>query len=403
VASFQYKAVSATGETLVGQMEAADKSVVIRRLQEQGHMPISAEEVSGGFSLAKLSLNSDQVSSDDILEFTQQLANLLASGLPLDRALHIMAEISMRGKAARLVKEIREQVREGASLSKALEQQNGAFSRLYINMVHAGEVSGSLEVTLARLADYLERAQELKETIKSAMIYPIMLLVMAIGSILILMVFVIPNFREMFEEMGADLPLMTQIVLGFGDLIQGYWWAILTVLIIGVWFMGDQLSNPETRKVWDARFLKAPLFGDLIGKMEMARFSRTVGTLLTNGVPVLSAITIGGRVMNNALLEEAVAESTEVVKTGGSLAKTLEQKEIFPELAVQMIAVGEETGKLGEMLNRVADTYDKEVKRTVERMLAILVPALTLGMAAMIGFIVISIIVAIMGVNDLVG
>ncbi|MGV6852284.1 MAG: type II secretion system F family protein [bacterium] len=401
--SFQYKAVSSAGETLQGAMEAPDRDTVIRRLQDQGHIPISAEQDSGGFSFAKMSLNSDRVDAKDVLEFTQQLANLLASGLPLDRALHIMAEISLQGNAAKLVKDIRELVREGASLSKALEQQHGAFNRLYINMVHAGEVSGSLEQTLQRLSDYLESAQELRETVKSAMVYPIMLLVMAIVSVLILMVFVIPNFREMFDEMGANLPTITKMVLTTGDFIQGYWWAMLIAIIGSIWFMGQQLSNPVTRKKWDIRFLKAPLFGDLVGKMEMARFSRTVGTLLLNGVPVLSSITIGGRVMNNAVLEEAVAESAEVVKTGGSLAKTLEEKEVFPELAVQMIAVGEETGKLGEMLNRVADTYDKEVKRTVERLLAILVPALTLTMALMIGTIVISIIVAILAINDLVG
>ncbi len=402
MAIFQYKAVAVSGESIEGEMEASSSREVIARLQDAGNMPISAEPAGGGFGLGNFGLFRNRVSVKEVGHFTQQLATLLGAGLPLDRALQIMLDLADGDRVEKMVRSIREQVREGASLSDALEAQHGVFSRLYVNMVRAGEVGGALENTLARLAEYLERSQELRSSVKSALIYPIMLMVMAAASLIVLLVFVVPGFAPMFEEMGADLPTLTKIVLGAANALRYYWWALLGTGIAVVVYFRNQMANPESRYRWDERWLKLRLVGDLVSKMDMARMARTVGTLMNNGVPVLSALSIGRKVMSNLVLAEGVAEAAEEVKTGGSVAHTMAKSKRFPKLALQLIAVGEETGKLDEMLLKVADTYDEEVRVAVDRLLALLVPLLTLLMALLIGGIVISIILAIISVNDLV-
>lgn len=397
---FQYKAVSPSGETLRGEMEAASSQEVIARLQEQGNLPISADEAGSGirFSFG----GGGRLSANDIRDLTGQLSILLGAGLPLDRALTVMSDLSEGERSQKVVDAIRDQVRGGSSLSEALEAQHGTFNRLYTNMVRAGEVGGSLDTTLERLSDYLARSKELKDTIISAMIYPMILLLMAIGSVILLLTFVVPQFMPIFEDLGADLPLMTAIVLGAGEILQSYWWLIAIVIAALVYGFRRQMAEPDSRRRWDARFLRWRIVGDLIRKIETARLSRTVGTLLVNGVPLLSALGIGRRTMTNTVLAEGVDQAAEEVKTGGSLAVTLSATKQFPKLALQMINVGEETGKLDDMLVRVADTYDREVRVTVERALALLVPLLTLSLAGLIAVIVLSLLMAIFSINDMV-
>ncbi len=401
---FRYKAISPGGDTLKGQMEAGTAREVIARLQEAGNVPISADEAGGGLGLGGLErlFSGGGVSTQDIGVLTQQLATLLGAGLPLDRALHILQDLAASEPVARLIKSIRDQVRGGGSLSDALEAQHGVFPRLYVNMVRAGEAGGSLDVTLARLSEYLIRSKRLKDSIISALIYPALLLVLAVGSLLVLLAYVVPQFMPIFEDLGGDLPLLTKIVLGVGRVVQDYWWALALAAVAVVLYVRRQMADPVTRLRWDRRFLNMRLVGDLISKVEMARLSRTVGTLLTNGVPLLGALAIGRNVMTNTVLSQGIAAAAKEVKTGDSLAHAMAAAERFPKLALQMISVGEETGQLDAMLIKVADAYDDEVKAATDRMMALLVPALTLALAALVGVIVMSILMAILSINELI-
>lgn len=401
---FEYKAVAPSGETVQGTMEAASVDLVVLKLQEAGNIPLQARETgSGGFSLSALRLGRRGMNAREVGEFTQQLSTLLSAGLPLDRSLQVMLELSDNEKVKRTVTEIRDRVREGGSLSDALDEQHGAFNRLFVNMVRAGEIGGTLDVTLARLTDYLERSRELKDSVVSALIYPILLLVLAAGSLILLLVYVIPQFTPIFEELGGDLPLITKIVLGAGSILQNFWWAIILLAVVAVTQFRRMLAVPEKRFAWDTRVLSMRWVGDLVGKMETARLTRTLGTLLTNGVPLLSALSIARNVISNTVLRKDVNDAAREVKTGGGLARNLAKSEHFPRLALQMISVGEETGQLDSMLMKVSDTYDTEVRNTIDRLLSIFTPVVTLLLAVLIGTIVLSVLVAILSINDLVG
>lgn len=401
---FEYKAVAPSGETVSGTMEAASMDMVVLKLQEAGNIPLQARESGGGgFSLASLSLSRRGMNSREVGEFTQQLSTLLGAGLPLDRSLHVLMELSENERVQRTVRDIRDRVREGGSLSDALEEQHGAFNRLFINMVRAGEIGGTLDVTLVRLTDYLERSRDLKDAVISALIYPVLLLFLAAGSLILLLVYVIPQFTPIFEELGGDLPFITKVVLGVGAVLQNFWWAIILVTALIVWQFRRMLADQEKRFSWDSRVLSMRWVGDLVAKLETARLSRTLGTLLSNGVPLLAALSIARNVISNTVLRKDVNDAAREVKTGGSLATNLAKGGRFPRLALQMVSVGEETGQLDGMLMKVADTYDKEVRNTIDRLLAIFTPVVTMLLAAMIGTIVLSVLLAILGINDLVG
>jgi len=401
---FEYKAVAPSGETVQGTMEAASVDMVVLKLQEAGNIPLHAKESgSGGFGLSALKLGRRGMNAREVGEFTQQLSTLLVAGLPLDRSLQVMLELSENERVKRTVVEIRDRVREGGSLSDALEEQHGAFNRLFVNMVRAGEVGGTLDVTLVRLTDYLERSRDLKDSVVSALIYPILLLVLAAGSLILLLVYVIPQFTPIFEELGGDLPLITRVVLGVGSILQNFWWAIILITFFVVVQFRRMLADPDKRFNWDGRVLGMKWVGDLVGKIEIARLSRTLGTLLTNGVPLLAALSIARNVLSNTVLRKDVNDATREVKTGGSLAHNLARSGRFPRLALQMISVGEETGQLDTMLMKVSDTYDLEVRNTIDRLLSIFTPVVTLFLAVLIGTIVLSVLVAILSINDLVG
>ncbi len=353
---FEYKAVAPSGETVQGTMEAASVELVILKLQEAGNIPLHAKESGTGiFGLSALRLGRRGMNAREVGEFTQQLSTLLVAGLPLDRSLQVMLELSENERVKRTVAEIRDRVREGGSLSDALEEQHGAFNRLFVNMVRAGEVGGTLDVTLLRLTDYLERSRDLKDSVVSAMIYPIMLMVLAGGSLVLLLVYVIPQFTPIFEELGGDLPMITKIVLAAGGLLQNFWWGLIGLTVLGVAMFRRMLANPEQRLRWDTKVLGMRWVGDLVAKMEIARLARTLGTLLINGVPLLSGLSIARNVMTNTLLRQVVENTAEEVKTGGGLAHNLAESGHFPRLALQMVSVGEETGQLDVMLLKVAD------------------------------------------------
>lgn len=400
---FEYKAVSPSGDTVQGTMEAPTVDMVILKLQEAGNVPLQAKEAGGGLGLGSFSLSRKGMSKREVMQFTQQLSTLLGAGLPLDRSLQVLRELAENDRVGRAVSEIRDRVREGGSLSDALEERHGTFSRLYINMVRAGEVGGTLDTTLLRLAEYLERSRELRDSVVSALIYPILLLLLAAGSLILLLVYVIPQFTPIFEELGGDLPTITKVVLGAASILQNFWWALIGITVLIVVQFRRMLENQAKRLSWDTRVLRFRWIGDLVAKLETARLSRTLGTLLTNGVPLLSALSIARNVISNTVLRKDVEDAALQVKTGGSVARNLASGGRFPRLALQMISVGEETGQLDTMLLKVADTYDREVRNTVDRLLAIFTPVVTMLLAALIGTIVLSVLMAILSINDLVG
>lgn len=401
---FRYKALSGTGDPIDGVMEAASAEEVVARLQDAGNIPLDArpaDEVRGN-GLATMFRRSP-MNGTQVLQFTQQLATLLGAGQPLDRALQILLDLPDSSEARRVIERIRDAVRGGTPLSQALEQQDGVFSRLYVNMVRAGEVGGSLDDTLKRLADYLERSKALRESVINALIYPSILVLMVFGALLLLLGYVVPQFLPLFEDMDVEMPLLTQVVMATGTLVSNYWWLILALLIGAFVLFRRRLQDPDKRRVFDAWILRRGLVGSLMARLETARLARTLGTLVHNGVPLLTALSIARNVMGNLALSDAVETASGEVKTGGGLSLALGRSKLFPRLALQMIAVGEESGELDTMLTKVADTFDIEVKNTVERLLAALVPTVTVFMAIVVALIMMAILIPIFSLTNAMG
>jgi general secretion pathway protein F len=402
---FRYQAVDPAGEVIKEEIEAKDQDTVVGRLQDQGLLPLSIEETTPG-SLSHglrqpLFARRQRISQTDIALITRQLANLLRAGLPLDRALTILIGIADEGAVRTLLIRIQDQVRGGSSLADALEAQNRVFSRLYLNMIRAGEAGSSLDVVMLRLTEFMDRSKALRDSITSALIYPIILLIAAGMTVLILLTWVVPQFEQLFADAGQSLPLATQIVITVGEGVRNYWWIGMLVLAGGLLYLRQQLDRPESRYRLDGLMLRIPLLKDLIAKVEMARFSRTLGTLLKNGVSLLNALTIVKETMTNQVMATALSTVADQLKGGQGLAEPLMEAGVFPRLAVHMIRVGEETGQLQDMLLQVADTYDHEVQSAIQRLLALLEPVLILGLGVIIAAIIMSILVAIFSLNEL--
>lgn len=401
---YRYEAVDNAGEVLHDEIDASSPEAAIEKLRDQGLLPLSVQEAKSGFLRGGLGQawfsKRRSLPRKSLTLLTQQLANLLHAGMPLDRALTILISVSEEAQSRTLLERVQEKVRGGASLADALEAQ-GAFSRFYLNMIRAGEAGGALEVVLKRLTEFLERSQALRETVTSALIYPVILLSVSALSVIILLTFVVPQFQKLFADAGKALPLATQIVIAVGDGFRHYWWVGVLLLVLLVAVLRQQFSQPDYRIRWDRWFLSLPLFGDFIAKVETARLSRTLGTLLGNGVSLLNALAIVRETLTNQVLAVALGDVAEHVKTGRGLAEPLLEAGHFPRLAVQMIRVGEETGQLQEMLLQVADTYDGEVQTAVKRLLTLLEPALILGLGVIIAGIIMSILVAILSLNEL--
>ncbi|MBT5231480.1 MAG: type II secretion system F family protein [Methylococcales bacterium] len=406
--TYVYKAVNSIGEIKEGEVSAADQNIVVEKLREQGMTPIKIEALGKGkkntasHSRGRKAFGKSKISQDEVFFITQQLATLLKAGLPLDKALATMAGVTENKHMKEVLENIKVELEGGSNLADALDAQGHVFTRFYINMVRAGEAGIDMAIVLARLSEFMDRAKKLRETVSSALIYPMILTVVAAISVIVLLTFVVPQFSQMFEDSGKALPVPTQIVVAAGDLLKNYWWVGTTVLILISMYFQRAYENSVSRLKWDRRWLKLPLLGDLIRKIEMAKFSRTLGTLLENGVPLLSALSILKEIIGNQALALEINKVAESVSQGENLTKPLLASGEFPRLALQMVSVGEETGQLEVMLIQVADVYDREVKTTVERMLAMLEPAIILGLGVVIAGIIMSILVAIVSVNDLV-
>ncbi len=402
---FRYKALNARGEVLDGQMEAASDREVAQRLQEQGHLPMEARLASegGGGGAWRSLFKPKPFAGQRLVQFTQQLATLVGAGQPLDRALTILLELPEDEAAKRAIADIRDAVRGGSPLSTALDRQHGAFGKLYVNMVRAGEAGGSLHETLSRLAEYLERSRAMKGRVLNAMIYPAILLVMVSLSLLFLLGFVVPQFAAMYDSLDAPLPWFSGLVLGVGMFVRDWWILLLVVPALALWWFDRKLRDAAFRAAFDEWVLRRRFAGPLVAKLETARLARTLGTLLRNGVPLLTALGIARNVLGNRALAADVDAASELVRNGAGLSGSLGKGKRFPRLALQMIQVGEESGALDTMLLKTADTFEQETSLALDRMLAALVPVVTMLMAGIVGVVILAVLTPIYDLTNVIG
>jgi general secretion pathway protein F len=401
---YRYKAVAASSEVIEGRMEAATKSAVVDRIHAMSHTPIRVEEV-GGASLPTLwfeeMLTARRMSMRSLALITGQLATLLNAGLALDDALVILEQLAERKSEKVCLRILHEKISGGATLADAMAAQRAVFPEFYVSMVRAGEAGASLETVLERLADFLERRQVTKEHIRSALLYPAIVAVTCCVSIAILFVFVVPRFRPLFEQSGDALPTSAQYLLDFSDLLGDFWWAFVLMPLLVAFLIRRQFGNPVSRYRWDRRLLKLPLVGQLVVKLEVARFSRTLGTLLKNGVSLLGALAITRETIRNRIFAEAVTAVIDRTKTGKGLAEPLQRTGVFPPLAVHLVRVGEESGRQEEMLFKIADIFETDTRRSIDRLLALLAPALTVVLGLIVAGVIGTILTAVLSVYDL--
>jgi general secretion pathway protein F len=401
---FRYVAVDPSSQTIEGRMEALTKSAVVERLHAAGHVPIRIDEI-GLFALHNMDVGelftSRRVSRRSLALITGQLATLLHAGLALDESLGILADLIERPRERLALRTLREKISGGVTLADAMAAQPKVFPGFYVSMVRAGEAGASLESVLARLAEFLERSEAAKEHVKSALMYPLIVAVTCCVSIAVLMMFVVPRFRPLFEQAGAALPTSARLLLAASDLVSSFWWVgVLVPLLLAV-LVASQFKSRGSRARWERLLLRLPLVGDLIAKVEVVRFSRTLGTLMKNGVSLLAALAITRETIGNQVFVGAVSHVLEQVKTGKGLAAPLAKTKVFPPLAVHLIRVGEESGRQEEMLFKIADIFETETRRSIDRMLALLGPALTVVLGLVVAGVIGSILTAILSVYDL--
>ena len=402
MAEFLYKATTLGGETVEGLMDGKDEESIIQGLHRLGYIPIritSTQERRPSLRLS--SFLPQRVGVKNLLIFTQELSTLISAGLPLDRSLGILGTLTENERLSEAVKDVLKRIEGGNSLAEALGNHPRIFPKLYVNMVKAGESGGFLEVILSRLAQYLQSTKEIRDYLISVMIYPLILMVVSGVSIVILMTFVIPRFARIFSDMGQAIPLSTQIMLSISYSIKSYWWIGLGIILMI--YLGLRIYNQdeERRLRWDKFKLRWVAIGDLIKKVEVARFSRTLGTLIQSGVSILPALNLVKEISQNRVISRSIAYVHDRLREGKAISKSLEEAGVFPPLAVHLISVGEETGKLDAMLIKVAESYEENVRNTIKRFVSLLEPLIILVMGAVVGFIVISMLLAIFSINEI--
>ncbi|MFN3477534.1 MAG: type II secretion system F family protein, partial [Candidatus Methylomirabilales bacterium] len=387
MAVFVYSGRSRTGQLVTGEMEASSREAVVAQLRRQ---QIMATKVQPKAKAIQLPAFGGKVKDKDLAVFTRQFATMIDAGLPLVQCLEILASQQENKIFKKTLQEIRQDVEGGSTFAAALKKHPKVFTELYANMVEAGEAGGILDTILNRLAAYIEKAMKLKRKIKSAMIYPSTIVTVAIGVVIFLLIFVIPTFKSMFEGFGATLPLPTQIVLEASRLARTYWYILFGVPIASLIGLRLYYRTPNGRKVIDSLLLKAPVFGMLMKKVAVAKFTRTLGTLISSGVAILDGLEITAKTAGNKVVEEAVMKTRANIAEGKTVAEPLQASGVFPPMVVQMISVGEQTGALDAMLAKIADFYDEEVDNTVANLTSLLEPMLMVFLGVVIGGVVIA-------------
>ncbi|MGA8191757.1 MAG: type II secretion system F family protein [Acetobacteraceae bacterium] len=405
--SFRYTAIGPGGEVQRGLMDAATEAEVITRLQRQGSMPMRAEPAAGGSSLGSF-LHIDLggkggLKKQEVADFVRELATMLGAGQDLDRALRYMQETAANARVKRVVTDLRDAVRDGSPLSVALGRAPGSFTRLHIGLVRAGEAGGKLAATLAHMADLLDRQRSLAATVSSALIYPGLLLVAAIGSVALLLTQVLPQFVPMFEQSGAKLPASTQFLIDAGAAVSSYGLQAMAVLAALVVAGRALLRRPGPRLFADRFLLRVPILGSLLREVLAARFTRVLGTLLVNGVSLITALGVVRDALGNLAAVAAIEQATTSARGGGGLAQPLADAHIFPARTIHLLRLGEENAQLGPMGLRAAEIHEERTRLATQRMVALLVPAITILMGLAVAGIVASLMTAMLSLNDLAG
>jgi type IV pilus assembly protein PilC len=402
--TFQYKVKDKTGKLVEGSLEAENAQLVVSKLRSMGYVPIEIAQQTGVNVNRELKLPglSDRVKLKDVAVFSRQFATMINSGLSLLRSLYILAEQTESKALATIVNQVRMDVERGASLSQALAKHPKAFSRLYVSMVRAGEVGGALDSVLLRLADTIEKQVELRRKVKSAMTYPVVVAALVLLIVTAMLLFVIPMFQNIYKELGGKLPAPTQLLINISKVCRSFWYLIFLGEVGAAVGFRRWINSEDGRKQWDAIKLRVPVFGKLVRKTALARFSRTLSALVRSGVPILESLDIVAETAGNHVVAQAVRDTQQAVKRGEPLSKKLEDHEVFPPMVVQMMAVGEETGALDEMLDKIADFYDQEVEATVNAMTSLIEPLLIVVMGICIGGMIIALYLPMFDVINLI-
>jgi type IV pilus assembly protein PilC len=406
MAVFRWQGVSARGEVLTGEMEAPTRDAVLVRLRSQRIQPLPAKVKEKNKGLNR-EINipgfGESIKPRDVVIFTRQLATMIDAGLPIVQCLDVLGTQSPNKKLRTVIRQIKDEVEAGSTFTDALRKHPKLFDDLYVNMVAAGEVAGILDTILHRLAGYTEKAMKLKSKIKGAMIYPATIVTVAVGVTAILLVFVIPVFAELFSSFGQALPAPTQFTINLSNFTVAYFKYMVGVLIaLGV--VCRQVYRTEGGRLsFDHFFLQLPVFGDLVRKSAVARFTRTLSTLVSSGVPILDALAITARTAGNKVVERAVLATRVSISEGRTIAEPLTQSKVFPPMVCQMIAVGEATGALDSMLQKIADFYEDEVDNAVANLTALMEPLVILFLGVVIGGLVISMYLPIFKLGSVMG
>ena len=400
MAQFSYRAIGRDGKSLDGVIEAEGPELASRQLRAQG-LTLLQLEAGGGSSHGRAAVPAGAPGRREILAMTNELAVLLRAGLPLDRALKVLIDMADQPQLSQLLQDLLAAVKGGKPLSQALQGYEQVFGGFYINMVRSGEASGHLSEVLDRLVEYLENARANRDSVISALIYPAILAVVALLSVILMLAFVVPQFETLFEDMGDALPLLTSLVIGAADFIKRYGWLLLLVALGGGFYLRKRIHSDEGRASLHQRMLKLPLAGGIIFEFEVSKFARTVGTLLGNGVSLLKAISIAIDTVDNQVIKRSLQVLPPAVKAGKRMSVALEETGMFTPMVVQMVRVGEESGSLDRMMLELADVFDDHVQSGVKRGLALLEPVLILTMGFIIAVIIIAILMGILSVNDL--
>lgn len=405
---FSYTARSRSGERLAGTVEANDRRGALAQIERLGHVPISVEEgraagkagakkqkKTRAFKLERRSGKKSRLKLRDVLLLTLELSDLLSSGMTLGNALHTLTQRKTKREKDAIIGELRDEIVQGSSLSDALAKRPESFSPLYISMVRAGEASGQLSEVLSRLCRHYERVQEAKEKVLTALIYPAIVLVMGAGTMIFAMVFVIPKFSAIFAELGSTLPLPTLIMINLSTGLVKYGWAIAIALIALGIFLSRWLKTDAGRKQWHKLQLRMPVVKSIVNANAFAHFARTLGALLANGVPVLQALSIVEDTVGNVVIAEEIHSARDRVTDGATISGPLSEGNVFPPLLTDMLAVGEESGDMSGALTHIANRYDNELDRSVKIFTTVLEPVLILLMAVLVGFVAISMLLAV--------
>lgn len=404
MSTFVYKVRDVRGIPAKGELEADSRGAVATELRSKGYTVVDINEKSGGTSFNNILKDSQRIKSKNITVFSRQFATMIGSGLALLRALYILENQTQNAKLKSIIGDVRNDVESGSALSDALEKHPKVFNKLYVSMVRAGEAGGILDDTLNRVATQLEAEDSLKRTIKSAMVYPLLIASFALLVLVAMMLFIIPIFSKMYADLGSQLPMLTRIMVSVSDTMKSIAGVFIFAAFAGVIYGIMRIKRtPQGTAAWDRAKLHIPMgIGDIVNKLAMARFSRTLSTLVSSGVPILQAIEITGDTAGNAVVSDAMANVKREVKEGRPMSEPLTKSKVFPPMVTQMIAVGEETGAVDTMLNKIADFYEDEVNASVKSLTSILEPIMMMGVGALVGVIVIALYLPIFNLMNAV-